>query len=167
MTTVAFIKDQLYLSHGWFLGTVKGLMDEQANHVPPGTAHPIGAIIQHVLFVEDDTINRRLGDGQSIWDRDGSSERAGVPNLRGADEATYRAFRMPAAALDEYRKAVWAASDAYLGALTDADLLREMESAGRTTTVAATLGILLNHTPIHVGEISAIKGTLGLRGSPL
>ncbi len=167
MTTIQFIKDQMFLGHGWFLGIVKGLTDEQANYLPSGTAHPIGAIVQHVLFVEDDTINRRLQGGESIWERDGWGERAGLPNLRGADEAAYRAFRMPAAALDDYRRAVWAASDAYLDTLTEEDLLREMESAGRASSVGAALGIVLNHTPIHVGEISAIKGIQGLRGSPL
>lgn len=167
MSGLQFVKDQLYLAHGWFLGTVKGLTDEQVNFLPPGTGHPIGAIVQHALFVEDDTVNRRLRGEQSLWERDGWSARTGIANLHGADEEAYRAFRMPAAALDEYRKLVWAASDEYLAGLTETDLLREIASNGRASTVAATLGILLNHTAIHVGEISATKGFQGLRGSPL
>ncbi len=167
MTGLQFVKDQLYLSHGWYLGTVKGLTDEQANFLPPGTGHPIGAIIQHVLFVEDKTINARLQDGQTLWEREDWGTRAAVENLEGADEATYRAFRMAAAALDEYRKQVWAASDEYLAKLSETDLLREIAHGGRPTTVAGTLGVLLNHNAIHVGEISATKGFQGLRGSPL
>lgn len=167
MSGLQFIKDQLYLAHGWYLGAVKGLTDEQANFLPPGTGHPIGAIIQHVLFVEDRTVNDRLRGGVTLWEQDDWSGRAGVENLDGVDEATYRAFRMPAAALEEYRKQVWAASDHYLAGLSETDLLREIAHGGRPTTVAGTLGILLNHTAIHVGEISATKGFQGLRGSPL
>ncbi len=167
MTGLQFVRDQLYLAHGWFLGTVKGLTDEQLNYLPPGTGHPIGALIQHLLFVEDDTINRRLRGGDSLWNIEGWSSRTGVPNLVGADEETYRAFRMPADALNEYRKRVWEASDEYLTGLTETELLRDAVYNGGATTVAGMLGILLNHTAIHVGEISATKGFQGLRGSPL
>ena len=41
-------------------------------------------------------------------------------------------------------------------------------SSGRDETIAGALGILLDQTAIHVGELSATKkGLQGLRGSPL
>ena len=45
------------------------------------------------------------------------TNRCGKPGWRGQE--TYRAFRMSAGALDNYRKSVWAASDDYLAGMTD------------------------------------------------
>lgn len=160
------VRDQLYLGHGWYLGAVKGLTDEQANYLPPGTVHPAGAVLQHLLFVEDDIINRQLGGGETLWEQGGWDGRIG-PKLTGATEADYRAYRAQVALLDEYRRSVWSASDVLLAHLGDADLRRVVATGAREQTVAALLGVLLNHTAIHVGEIAATKGFQGLRGSPL
>jgi len=165
MDSIALLKQLFATSHNWYLGTVEGLTEEQTNFLPPGTTHPIGALIQHTIMSEDNLVHTRLMGVQSIWERDGWGERTGQPNLSGADEAAYRAFRMHPNALDEYRAAVWAETEAYLDTLSEADLDREIEfRPGRMMTVAGYFAIILNNNFSHVGEISVVKGLQGLKG---
>jgi hypothetical protein len=165
MDSIALLKQLFDTSHRWYLGTVEGLTEQQANFVPPGTTHPIGALIQHTIMSEDSLIHTRLMGQPSIWERDGWGERTGQQSLQGADEAAYRAFRMQPNALDEYREAVWRETDAYLDTLNEADLDREIElRPGRTMSFAGYFGIVLNNNFSHVGEISVVKGLQGLKG---
>ena len=165
MDSIALLKQLITTSHNWYLGTVDGITEEQANFVPPGTTHPIGALIAHTILSEDNIIHTRLQGAQNVWDRDGWSERTGLPSLQGADEAAYRAFRMHPNALDEYRATVWAETDAYLETLKEADLDREIElRPARMMTVAGFFGLFINNNFSHVGEISVVKGIQGLKG---
>lgn len=169
MDAIALLKQVVADSHWWYQSTVDGLTEEQANYVPPGTTHPISALIAHTLLSEDNIVNRRLRAGETIWDRDGWSARTGLPNLSGADEAAYRSFRMHPSALDAYRDAVWGSTAAYLDTLTEADLDRELEfRPGATMTVASYFTrLMVNNNFSHVGEISVVKGLQGLKGYPV
>ena len=165
MEAVVLLKELVALSHTWYLGTVRELTEEQTNFVPPGTTHPIGALIAHAILSEDGMVNQRLKGGQTIWDHDGWGARSGLPSLQGADEAAYRAFRMQPDALDEYRETVWASTDAFIDSLTATDLDRELEfRPGRMMSVAGLFGIMINNNFSHVGEISVVKGLQGLKG---
>jgi hypothetical protein len=67
----------------------------------------------------------------------------------------------------EFAKAVYANTDAYLATLSDADLERKIQGpAGETTLGWFLTTILATHFPGHAGEIAALKGVQGMKGLP-
>lgn len=150
----------------WFQGTIAGLTPEQVNFVPPGTAHPIGEVLTHVLNSEDGIVHGMILGQPSIWERDGWGDRLGLPNVMRQDEAVARAFQCNLPDLEPYMQAVFAAVDDYLASLKPADLGREIDGPGGKMTVTDALGILIGNTLVHTGEISTLKGIQGGKGYP-
>lgn len=68
---VDVIKQAYQGSHMWYQGTIADVTEEQANYVPPGRAHPIGALAAHILQTEDGMINMAILGQPMIWERDG------------------------------------------------------------------------------------------------
>ena len=71
-------------------------------------------------------------------------------------------------AFREYAKAVYGATDAYIAALSDADLERKVHTGfiGEQTVAFVVSNILGWHVAEHNGEIAALKGVQGLKGLP-
>jgi hypothetical protein len=144
------------------------LDEAHVNWAPPGTANAIGAILLHQAGVEDAIVHRLCQGQPSLWDRDGWAARVGVERVPGRDggwrEACGSLALEPVLA---YRDAVWAATDAYLAALTDDELRREVRSPfGGQRPIADILALVAVHGPFHAGEVSALKGVQGGRGLP-
>ena len=74
-------------------------------------------------------------------------------------------------ALKSYAADVYAATDAYLATLTDADLDRELDldAVGFGTRKLDWMLnlLLLNHVGTETGEIAVLKGIQGAKGYPL
>lgn len=167
---VQTIRDAFDGSHNWYQGTVADVTEEQAHALPPGTAHPIGALALHILNSEDAMINGSVLGQQPIWFRDGWGEKLGVPALLRQDNETARGVRVTPAALQEYAQAVYANTAEFFGGLTPADLDERMIDMGGGMD-PMPLGkfltqALLGNNYAHTGEISALKGVLGSKGYP-
>jgi hypothetical protein len=148
---------------------VQEITEEQVNWAPPGTANIISAILLHQAGTEDAIIQRALRGEPRIWERDGWAEKTGVamtPGRTGGwDECKEQA--VPLAPVLAYADAVHAATDAYLAALTDEELSREVPwPFGGTRTVADMLALAAVHAVFHAGEVSALKGVQGGQGIP-
>jgi hypothetical protein len=153
-------------AHNWYSGTVADVTDEQATSVPAGVAHPIGELAAHILHSEDSAVAMATRK-PPIWESQGYGERLGIQFVFSQDHAVARALKTSPAALAEYGAKVFANTDACLASLGDADLDREMDVFGQNMSVGAFLGgVLLGNTDAHVGEISALKGLHGAKGSP-
>jgi hypothetical protein len=111
----------------WYEGTVGDVTDEQANVVPPGVTHPIGALMAHVLQCEDVMINQIILGKAPVWEQGGWKEKVGGELMLDLDEETGRAYRCKTSAMSAYGKAVFASTDAFLAALSDDELNRELE----------------------------------------
>ena len=99
------------------------------------------------------------------------ASRTGVqmPDPGGFNPDWARAVRMKLPAFREYAKAVYAASDAYVAGLSDADLDRKVQTGfvGEQTIGFVITNILGWHAAQHTGEIAALKGRMqGLKGLP-
>lgn len=145
------------------------ITEEQVNWVPPGTANVISAILVHRAGIEDGVIQQRLRGEPRIWERDGWAEKTGVENLPHSREdwEALKGQTLALAPIQAYAAAVHVATDAYLASLTDEELRREMPwPFGGTGTVADYLALVVVHTALHAGEISALKGVQGAQGFP-
>ncbi len=71
-------------------------------------------------------------------------------------------------AFREYARAVYAATDAYVGGLSEAALERKVDTGfiGEQTVAFVLTNIAAWHVAEHGGEIAALKGVQGLKGLP-
>ncbi len=171
MDGVAAIKSAFTGAHNWYLGTVADVGAEQANTVPPGIVHPIGARMAHILHSEDFMFNTLIQGEPTLWERDGWGTKLGGAMLLAQEAATSRAYTCDPDALAGYAHAVFANTDAVLGRLTDAELDRELNLVAIGFPQNMPMGafltqLLLGNTYAHTGEISALKGTMSLKGFP-
>jgi hypothetical protein len=177
---VSLLREQLQVAVQLLEGTMEGVTPEQAHWLPAGTANPIGANYAHVVVSQDMLINSRLKGGTPLlaaaWaGRTGLSEfppgpdpaRPGFPDW----SKWARQVRIDLPALRAYAQAVYAATDAYLASLTDADLARSVDLAavglGQMPVKQLLLRGLLGNALTHCGEISCLKGLQGAKGYPV
>lgn len=155
-------------SHDWYNDTVADVTVAQANWLPAGVAHPIGATMAHIVHSEDGVVNGMLRGQAPIWQRDGWDKKLGVPNMMDTDNKGARAFKIDPKSLGEYTKAVQSATMAYLSTLKPADLDRvgDFGLLGKMPVSRAITFFFMSNTLVHTGEISALKGLQGAKGYP-
>lgn len=150
--------------------TIEGVTNDVAHWVPPGTAHPIGALYTHVLVAEDMIVNAMLKGGAPLLGstfagKTGTSD----PQFMLTPEWS-RALKVDMPALREYAKAVYAATDAYVDSLTEADLenTRDLSQFGMGVRTVGwmLMALVAGHANNLAGEISVTKGLQGLKGYP-
>lgn len=107
-------------------------------------------------------ISGMLQGQPSIWERDGWEAKVGIPNVTRHSQEMARGFKADRAALQPYKDAVYASTQAYLDLLTDADL--EGGGGGPMTVADALTNALVGNNLAHTGEISALKGIQGSKG---
>jgi uncharacterized damage-inducible protein DinB len=160
MDTIEFIRQLLASVRRQTDESMKDITVEQFNWTPPGSANSISAIFVHLLNSEDSFVQTQLQGKQKLWDEGGWAEKTGVkvpPGYSGGWEEV-KNMTLALEPLLAYQQAVRAATDAYLGKMTPAELERMVQSPRGERSVATTLIITLNHTLIHSGEIGALKG---------
>lgn len=171
MDGVAVLKSAFAGAHDWYWGTVADVGAEQANIVPPGAGHPIGALMAHILHSEDFMFNTVIQGKPPLWEREGWGAKLGGDMLVYQEASIVRAYTCDPHRWVEYATAVFANTDAVLSSLMDRDLDRELDlvrfSFPHNMTVGAFLTrMLLGNTYAHTGEISALKGFMSLKGYP-
>ena len=171
MNAIELFRTQINASHEIVEGTVADLTQELCDHQPEGTAHPIGACYAHLLTTEDFIINMILRGQQPLMMGDwaGKSGMSAPPPGPGGDHHAWAtSVKVDVGQAREYAKAVYLATDDYLGTLSPEDLDEEIEIPGfGKNSRAYYLGIgALIHPANHVGEISALKGVQGAKGYP-
>ena len=144
-----------------------------AARLPTGTANPVGACYMHVLHSEDRLINRpRFRDAQPLYTTTWAGRNGAdplEPDSGGGDIGDwYRSVRIDLAAAREYGKAVYAMSEEWVGSLTDDQVSAELDLGpfGRHSLAYWIGFFLVTHCSHLTGEISAVKGTFGLKGYP-
>ena len=138
--------------------------------VPGATVTSIASIYAHTVFAEDAIVNGMLQGKAPMFQSDGWEAKTGVsasgpqPSIN-AEWA--KSVKMDFPKFQEYAKAVFANTDAYLAGLPDADLERKIQTPiGEQTVGWAVVSLLGTHFPQHAGEIAAVMGVQGLKGLP-
>jgi DinB family protein len=144
--------------------------DALDKNLPGATITSIGSIYAHLVFSEDGILHGMLQGKPPIYRGQNWASRTGVqmPEPGGFSPEWARTVRMKLPAFREYAKAVFAATDAYIGGLSDADLDRKVQTGfvGEQTVAFVIGNILAWHAAQHTGEIAALKGVQGLKGLP-
>jgi hypothetical protein len=170
MNAVTAVRDNIRWGRQILDLVMADVTDEQARWLPPGLAHPVGALYAHALLAEDGVVNGMLKGGAPLFATTWA-ERAGVtaPQMTLTPEWS-RAQQPDLAALREYGQAVAADREAYLDSLSDADLDRSLDLSsvgfGQQTVAFILNALVAGHLNNMAGEISALKGVQGARGYP-
>lgn len=170
MSRAALLRSQLKDAHDALEGTMQDVTPELFRTPAPGMANAIGERYGHLATGEDNLIHGVLQGKpplmSSTW-----QGRTGISEPRfGTDPEHARRVRTELAGVRAYAAAVYAASDAYLASLSDADLDRPVDmsriGAGQVPVSWVISRLVIGHVYEVHGEISAIKGALGVRGYP-
>jgi hypothetical protein len=170
MNAVTAVRDNIRWGNHLLEMVMADVTDEQARWLPPGLAHPIGAIYAHAYLAEDGVLNGMLKGAPPLFATDWAG-RIGIPEPSMVITPEWsRALQPDLPALRQYGQAVVAAVEAYLETLTDAGLdhTLDLSSAGLgEQNVAFVLNALIaGHLNNMAGELSVLKGIQGARGYP-
>lgn len=167
MNAQEYMRRQIVTVRRYNDAVLNGLTDEQLNAVPPGTCNSIGATFAHILTGEDRFIQMLGQNKPPVWETGGWGEKVGLaqmPGREGWEEVRNATYSL--AALQAYAQEVYAATDAYLAALTDEEMAREVPFFNGPTPMADIISLMFVHTCGHYGEIAALKGVQGVQGLP-
>ena len=152
-------------------GAVAECTPEQVNrNIDGATITSIASVYAHTVFAEDFIVHMMLQGKPPIYEAQGWSKKlnvapSGAPPSINPEWA--KAIKMDVPSFQQYAKEVYAASDAYVASLPDAELERKVQGPVGETTLGWAIALLLGtHTTEHAGEIAAMKGVLGLKGLP-
>jgi DinB family protein len=129
----------------------------------------IASIYAHAVFAEDGIVNGMFQAKPLLFAEGGWAAKTGITPPNGPMQTPEWAagVDMDLAKFQDYAKAVFAQTDAYLAALSDAEMERKIQGpVGETTIGWFLVNILGTHFPQHTGEIAALKGVQGLKGLP-
>ncbi len=173
-TAVSVILQDLKDAHMYIEQTMDGVTDEVAAFMPPGKANPIAGTYAHMVFSEDFFAHFFLQQKKPLFETDWK-DKTGISELQPTEwENAYpkwlREVKVDVAKAREYAKAVFSATEAYVGSLTDEDLQKDVDMSmfgmGTRKTGAFLTGMIIGHTWSIMGEISVLKGIQGLKGYP-
>ena len=171
MKTQALLRQQLVGCHDILEQTIGDCDQQTLDKNPPGaTITNVGSIYAHMVFAEDGIVHGMLQGKPPIYKAQGWAARTGLemPAPGGFTVEWGRAVKLNLPPFREYAKAVYAATDAYIADLSDADLERKVQTGfvGEQTVAFVMSNILAWHAAQHTGEIAALKGVQGLKGLP-
>lgn len=163
----AVIIDGISRGRGVLARALEGLDDADLAYRPSPEANPIGWMAWHIGRVEDMHVADLVGEEQ-LWTAQGFHERFGMPpeaenyGTGNTLEQVNEVHPPSVAALREYYDAVVARTDAYLAALTDADLDRVLDEPQWTPrpTVGVRLNSLIHHVAHHGAQVAYLRGLL-------
>ena len=148
-----------------------GLTEDELSWRPTLESNTIDWLVWHMARAEDDWINARLRNTESIWVRDGLAERIGGDDTgsgfgQSADEIrTMPAFDVPL--VMEYYEAVRKGTSEYFAnEMRETDPLKAIPQSGNySLTYGGVLGHMLCEEAEHLGQIEYLRGMMrGLNG---
>jgi hypothetical protein len=152
----------------WMDGAIRDLSPEQVNYLPEGKTVSIGFNAWHVFRTQDNITNFVFRKQSPIWMEQGYLEKLGLPKVEqgtGMDLGTARSLTISdPSVLREYGDKVGKDCVSYLKDV-DVDSLNEVQMIkplGEMPRWRVFRQVCMTHGFMHLGEVNAIKGQLGL-----
>lgn len=152
----------------WLETAIKDLNNEQVNHLPDGKTVSIGFNTWHVVRTADNITNFVMQDRKPpLWIANGYADRMGLPKVEqgtgmGLEDA--RALQFDNAALREYLADVRKDTLGFIKVVPNEKLeeIQMIKPLGEMPKWRVLRQVIMTHGFMHLGEINAIKGQLGL-----
>jgi len=167
MNGVAAMRETVNMIHQYVDAAIEGTDAETlARKFDGATIGAIGEIYGHALHSEDWAVQKMMKGGDLVLQVGNWGERLGV-DVFAQEPDWLSAAQRDIAAVQDYAKAVYASTDAYLMNIDDATLDNEIDFFGRPQSVGWVLAdMVIAHLPFHAGEIASLKGVMGQKGLP-
>jgi hypothetical protein len=150
---------------------VEGMTAEQLNFRPQEGGVSAFFSLWHYVRTEDNIINWVAQQRPTVWLNGEYNEAFGLPrNSQGTGMTTDEANAVQIQDVGkwhDYQKAVWAATDAYLAAMSPDEFDTRkvtIKPLGEMSLWDGIYGVGLSHGYRHVGEIEYVRGVQGLGG---
>jgi hypothetical protein len=171
LDTISLLGQQIRQTHDVVERTVADLTGDQARWQPEGQAISAGPMFYHLVAAEDFFLNMVVGRQPlalgAYQGKAGISE--AYPIGGGYDEWAKR-VKIDMPQLLDYAKAVFRATEEYVGGLKADELDREIDltnaGLGKMSLGAFISMTSVIHPSNHIGEISCLKGLQGAKGYP-
>lgn len=160
------LREQMKALHGTLEAAIGDCSaDALTRKLPGSTINSIGAIYAHTIFGEDGLLNGLVRGTKPVYLAGGWAPRIGVDMPQGSMEPDW-SVKLELGLFREYAAAVYAATDEYLAAVSDADFARVVDPGFAPPMSVQTFvaNVLAWHVATHQGEISALKGVQGVDG---
>lgn len=164
---IGYMSQVIDFLHGGFRDARDGQTDEQLHFVPAGESHSVAWVLWHAARIEDLFFQQIFQGKPELWAQGEWADKTGLPAKgfgTGQSTSEARAVRIrDLSAFWQYQDAVYAATDAYLQTLTEADLAREVTLRDRQEDLGQSITLhVVTHLNGHRGEINLIRGMHGL-----
>lgn len=152
----------------WLDGAIKDLNDEQVNYQPVGKTTSIGFNVWHVVRTADNITNFVMQDRKPpLWISKGYADRMGLPKVdqgTGMDMETAQSLKFEIAPLREYLADVRADTLDFLKVVPMEKLeeVQMIKPLGEMPKWRVVRQVIMTHGFMHLGEVNAVKGQLGL-----
>lgn len=171
MTPHSILRSSLKSMHDLLDNAVEGMTAAQFNFRPNQGGVSAFFSLWHYVRTEDNVVNWVAQQRPTVWLDGGYNDIFGLPrNNQGtgmtADEANAVQVH-DVARWHEYQQRVWAATDAYLAAMSPAEFEARkvtIKPLGEMSLWDGLYGVCLSHGYRHVGEIEYVRGVQGLGG---
>lgn len=145
-------------------GYLDGLTDEERRFQPAPEANHIDFTLWHMARVEDTLVNRVIRKNAELWEREGWSERLGLPERgNGFRYTAEQAANLPRYSMDglmAYYRAVRAETLAFIDTLSESDLDAVMRPDRSDDSVGGVLAHLIVEEAQHVGHVAYLRGMM-------
>jgi hypothetical protein len=170
MDAIDLLKYSLGNAFGILSQVTADLTQEQADWVPPGLANPIGATYWHTVSGADFVVFQWCAGQTLLMENGGWREKALLASAPQPEQETREhmlSIQVDLPELHAYAAALAEALQEWLSSLTVEDLGRVLETPmGELTLGQMIETFVIWHINAHCGEISALKGCLGVKGYP-
>ena len=170
MSTAEFIRSSLRQQHGMYNDAISDLTSEQLHWRANDKGLPASFILWHYVRTEDNIIQFVLQGKPTVWLEGGWHEKFGLHRTgqgTGMSLEDAQGLKLePPKAFYDYMQAVWQSTDAFLAAADDAFLqkMTTVKPLGEMPIQSAIGNMCLTHGFTHLGEISHLRGLMGLKG---
>jgi len=171
MSTLAFILKNVEGLHRAWREALADLTPEQAHWQPPGLANSIAFTLWHFTRTEDNIVRFVLQRRPTIWMEGGWDRRFGLdPKAQGTGFSHEEAAGIRLSPWEEFRtytEQVFGEVEAYIPTLREEDLSRTLtvRPLGERSVQDLLGTVILTHGYTHLGEVWALRGLMGLKGS--
>ena len=163
------LKSSFEIAHMVFNAVVFDLDERMGRHSAPGATIPTpAAIMAHALYSQDMMVNEHVRQQPTVLQMGGFAAKTGLAAPEPSMSPAFLSQVFDVDALREYAAALFAQTAAFLESPPPGDLDRvittPLGSPMNAATYLASFGLV--HLAQHTGEISAVKGVLGVKGLP-
>ncbi len=171
MGTIDYYQTTMKGIHKSLLEAVEGLTEEQLHFRALDKGNHIAWIIWHSVRTEDLVLNLMLQKKSPVWNAEEWDKKFGMdPRSQGTGMPEEEAAALRIEDMDEFTKYmenVFKSTEDYLSTISEEDLgvVQDLPGMGKRSLSEVIGGTILQHFASHLGEISYIKGLMGVSGS--